>query len=258
MSNMCLTVSNQPHDSSVADSTSDSPSVVSRHRKLAWQIALFIPCPVILIASMLMTEPPATAWQTVSGLLLIALMLAASVTDLLWHKIPNWATYTAIIWALVLNTFSQFSSESTIGVLGAVGLADSLIGMVVPFFFMLVIFSMTGGGAGDVKLTAAMGAFLGLDRAIDAILFSFIFAGGFALLRAIWLQGPKNLFEIIFRTVGHWVLPVWVMPPNQDQKKFMKQPMPLGPSFALGTLLVLLNLNSEQLLGSIAAIWGGK
>lgn len=257
MSNVCLAVPNQPLDRPPTDSQADIPLDVSPNRKLAWQVAMFLPCPIILIASVWVTEPT-MAWQTVSGLLLIALMFAASFTDLLWHKIPNWATYTAILWALIINAYSQFASESTVGMLGAVGLADSLIGLVVPFFFMLVIFSMTGGGAGDVKLTAAMGAFLGLDRAIDAILFSFIFAGGFALLRAIWLQGPKNLVEIIVRTVGHWVLPMWVMPPNQDQKKFMKQPMPLGPSFALGTLLVLLNLSSDQLLGSIAALWGGK
>ena len=257
MSNMCLTVPNQPLDSSATESRCDTSLEVSRSRKLAWQIALFLPCPVILVASFLVPQPPVVAWQTVSGLLLIALMLAASVTDLLWHKIPNWATYTAILWALMVNTYALIGSESTVAMLGAVGLVDSLVGLVVPFFFMLVIFSMTGGGAGDVKLTAAMGAFLGLDRAIDAILFSFIFAGGFALLRAIWLQGPKNLVEIIVRTVGHWVLPLWVLPPNQDQQKFMKQPMPLGPSFALGTLLVLLNLSSDELLGSVAAMWGG-
>ncbi len=110
---------------------------------------------------------------------------------------------------------------------------------------------MTGGGAGDVKLTAAIGAFLGLSQAIDAILLSFIFAGGFALIRAAWLLGPWEMAQLVYRRIGSWVLPLWIQPPSKEQLAFMRQPMPLGPSFALGTAIVLFDINVQYFVDKL-------
>lgn len=231
---------------------------MGRGRRLAWQAALLLPCLILVLTAGLTSEAPRYAWQSASGVLVIALLLTASVTDLRWHKIPNWATYSACLWGIVINSYAHFASAEMSLKLGAVGLTHSLLGALLPLVFMVLLFSVTGGGAGDVKLTAALGALLGLSRVIDAILCSFIVAGVIAVLRAIWLQGPMNLLSFAWRSLGHKVLPGSVLPPNAEQQKFMKQPMPLGPSFAIGTLLVLFQPNLEQLVGVAAQFWGGN
>ncbi|MGE0755652.1 MAG: prepilin peptidase [Pirellulaceae bacterium] len=221
-------------------------------RKLAWLTAFVAPALLVVAAAAAPSTFPSTSplspWQTASGMLLFALVATVSVTDLRWHTIPNWATYPAFAWAIVINGLAAVTNKAVIDRLGAVGLSDSLLGAFLPFFFMLVIFSMTGGGAGDVKLTAALGALLGLDRAIQAILLSFIWAGGFALIRAIWVQGPVRLAGVAYRVVGHALTPLWVPPPSAEQRALLRQPMPLGPSFALGTSMVLFDWDVEQLL----------
>ncbi len=243
-------------DLCVNSSMTSNPPQVSPQRRLAWQLALFFPCVVICVVATVAPPLPLSTWQTVSGIILLGMVGTAAVTDFIWLKIPNWITYSALGWAILINAVSHLTNDSVAGILGAVGLADSLAGAFIPFFFMLVIFSLTGGGAGDVKLTAAMGALLGLNRVIDAILLSFVFAGGFALMRGVWLQGPKNLAEMVFRKIAHWIVPLWVLPPNAEQISFMKQAMPLGPSFAAGTLLVVFNVNLQQLLESLPFMWG--
>lgn len=225
--------------------TENSNIQVDRRRQLAWQISLSLPLLLLVFYTAIRFQPMA-AWQTYCGLLLFALVSASAVTDLRWCKIPNWLTYSAFGWAIVANLFTTFVSPQFAEVLGTVGLVDSLAGAFIPFFFMLVIFSLTGGGAGDVKLTAAMGALLGLSQVIEVILLSFVFAGAFALIRAVWVLGPVSLALLIYRKIGSWLLPVWIEPPTQEQTTFMRQAMPLGPSFALGAGVVLLGLDVQQ------------
>lgn len=220
---------------------------VNRNRQIAWQLALAYPLVVLILCSAVRYEAT-QLWQTASGMILISLVLVSAVTDFLWCKIPNWATYSAFGWAIVINALAQFAGPELAPKLGAVGLTDCLAGAFIPFFFMLVIFSMTGGGAGDVKLTAAMGAYLGLSQVVDAILLSFVFAGGLALIRAVWILGPWNLVQSVVRGIGSWLLPVWIQRPNKEQSTFMRQPMPLGPSFALGVGMVMFNLNVQRLI----------
>ena len=92
------------------------------------------------------------------------------------------------------------------------------------------------------------------DRAaaIDAILFSFILAGGFAVVRAVWSEGPGRILSIVFRSLGSFACPLWILPPTPDEKAFLRRPMPLGPWFALGTLLVLLNFDADTLLENLS------
>ena len=222
-------------------------TAVNRNRQIAWQLALAFPLVILILCSAVRYEAT-QLWQTACGMILISLVLVSAVTDLLWCKIPNWATYSAFGWAIAINALAQFAGPELSPKLGAVGLTDCLAGAFIPFFFMLVIFSMTGGGAGDVKLTAAMGAYLGLNQVVDAILLSFILAGGFALIRAVWVLGPWNLVQLVVRSVGSRLLPVWVQPPDRQQSAFMRQPMPLGPSFALGVVMVMFNLNVQRLI----------
>lgn len=209
----------------------------SKSRKLLWAIALVGPLFLIPAVVALSPERP-PRWHSASGVLLLILVATASWTDLKAFRIPNWITYPGILWGLIINGISEFVSPEVSQRLGAVGIADSLLGGLLPFVVMLVIFSMTGGGAGDVKLVAAIGFFLGLSLAIAAILCSFICAGGFALIRCVWIEGPLKMSALMARAVGNFLLPLYVAPLSEADRRLLRSPMPLAPSFALGTALI--------------------
>ena len=211
------------------------------NRQLIWAIALGAPVLLIpLIVSVCPARP--LRWQSATGVLLLILIGTVTWTDARSFRIPNWITYPGVLWGLTINGISEFVSPETAQKLGAVGMFDSFVGGLLPFIAMLVIFSMTGGGAGDVKLVAAIGVFLGLSLAVDSILCSFIFAGGFALIRAVWHEGPVKMVATITRSAGHFLVPTYIAPPSEADRMMLRSPMPLAPSFALGTAMILFEL----------------
>ncbi|HMP06290.1 MAG TPA: A24 family peptidase, partial [Lacipirellulaceae bacterium] len=188
------------------------------------------------------SQPPLAA--TLAGLILALVAATATITDLAEHRIPNWITYPAILWWLGINIAASTAwGASRAAAWGAVGWQESVLGMVALFGVMLIIFSFTGGGAGDVKLCGSIGALLGLNRGVDAVLMAMVAAG---LVLALWLvvrHGPRRLFDATLRPLAWRVLPRWVDAPTEDHLRLMATPAPLGPFFALGIVLVLCDVH---------------
>ncbi|MDR6539056.1 A24 family peptidase [Variovorax soli] len=110
---------------------------------------------------------------------LFALLLIAAVTDYRTYRIPNWLTFGGAAFAVIYKTLVAVSPGSAC--LAASG------GLLLGFLIMLPPYVLGVMGAGDVKLMAMVGAFLGVDETLQAVLFTFIVGGiaafGFALLR---------------------------------------------------------------------------
>jgi prepilin peptidase CpaA len=177
---------------------------------------------------------------TLSGVLTAVLVCIAAWSDLRWRRIPNWATYAAVLWGLLLNAcVSRTGFPSAADQLGAIGFLPSLLGAVAMFVGGVLVFGSTGGGAGDVKLLVALGALLGLDAAIDAVLYSFIAAGAASVSWALWQFGLLKVIGASLRAAGSFVLPQWIDRPRPEQQHLLRMPIPLAPFFAAGTLLVL-------------------
>ena len=134
--------------------------------------------------------------------ILFALLTIASITDYRTYKIPNWLTAGGIIFGLIYSVFVPFSRD--FGFLWALG------GMMLGFFVMLPCYVLRIMGAGDVKLMAMVGAFLGVDDCFRAIIYSFIVGGiaalGFALFNKAMTRMLQNVKDItqamIFSVVG--------------------------------------------------------
>jgi Flp pilus assembly protein protease CpaA len=174
---------------------------------------------------------------TASGGVLLAVVSIAAYTDLDSARIPNWVTYTATVWAWVLNAIHNWwADESTQGMLGTVGLLESLIGFGVLFFGLLVIFSFSGGGAGDVKLVGAIGAFLGLSSGFEAVLLAFLFCAVISLIQFL-LRGLRPSTESSERTRQLAENPH--VEAQDVSAQLLKKKIRLGPFFAIGTILVL-------------------
>jgi prepilin peptidase CpaA len=75
----------------------------------------------------------------------------AATWDWRWRRIPNWLTVSAAICGLAFHLTTA----------GWAGLGKSLAGFAVGFALLLVLWIIGGGGAGDVKFMAALGAWLG-------------------------------------------------------------------------------------------------
>lgn len=90
--------------------------------------------------------------------------LVAAITDFRSKALPNWLTVPAFASAVVFHTATR----------GLPGLWFSLAGFGIGFGILFVLWLIGGGGAGDVKLMGALGAWLG-HYVLWVFLFSTVF-----------------------------------------------------------------------------------
>jgi prepilin peptidase CpaA len=82
---------------------------------------------------------------------IIAVALVACVIDLRERRIPNWLTFGAAIAGVLFQ----------LGTGGVDGLRTAALGWVVGAAIFFLPFALGGLGAGDIKLLAALGAWIG-------------------------------------------------------------------------------------------------
>lgn len=118
---------------------------------------------------------------------LFALLIIAAVSDWRSYRIPNWLTLSGVIFGLTYNALLPATPEH--------GLYWAVLGMLVCFAITLPLYLMHTMGAGDVKLMAMVGAFLGASEAFYAVLIIFIAGGVAALLFAMWHGALGRLLQ---------------------------------------------------------------
>lgn len=138
---------------------------------------------------------------------LYVLLAVAAATDFTRRRIYNWTTYPGLLIALALSASASVlqrhetaANGDTRRYLSAVGFEDSLAGLAVCGGLMLVCYVMFGIGGGDVKLMAMLGSFLGAERGLEALLWTFVLAACLGVIALGWKVGPGPLLA---RTVRH-------------------------------------------------------
>jgi prepilin peptidase CpaA len=173
-------------------------------------------------------------------MLLIALTLVAATTDLLWHKIYNANVYTGILLGLGLNAACSWrlGENSTPAWEGCVGLEESLKGFAAIAGLMLACFVLFDLGGGDVKLMAMLGAFLGFERGIEALLWTFVLGGIVGLSVLIWRVGLWRLLGGVVRQV-FWTLRLgnW-LPLSDEERRRLQPPLYLAPMSVVAIAIV--------------------
>ncbi len=108
----------------------------------------------------------------------------AAATDLRMHRIPNYLTVPAAVLGLAYHTLAPTGY----------GPLASLGGLAVGFSLLLLPWILGGSGMGDVKLLAALGAWLGWQNLLTAFAVSMIFAAAAALATITYhsLAGKKS------------------------------------------------------------------
>ena len=215
---------------------SHSSSMPNMRRTNCWLLAVLVPliaAPLWLAIASVVPAP----FLGISRLLLILVVLVSAATDISCRKIYNWTTYSAVLWAIAINVLPA----SIVGA-NTIGLYDCLVGASVCFLVMLVPYTLARGGAGDVKLAAAIGAFVGMDAGLLVIAFAYIIAAISILSWSIWNRGPVDLVLAMFRQIASVGFPESIAPPNEQQKLVLDQPVPLAGFFLIATLLVVFDV----------------
>lgn len=122
--------------------------------------------------------------------LVCAVLIVAAVIDGRQLRVPNWLTFPMVFAGLAYNAWAT----------GWLGLESAISGMVVGLLCLLPLYSVGGMGAGDVKLMAGIGAWLGASITFSAFCVSTIVGAGMAvwmvLRRKAWAHHFEN-FKMI-------------------------------------------------------------
>jgi len=94
-------------------------------------------------------------------------IIAAMVSDVKTRKLPNLLTVTIALLSLGLHTVFY----------GLGGLTGSILGLLIGFGLLLPFYIFKMVGAGDIKLLAALGAFLGKDLILPGVAAGAILGG---------------------------------------------------------------------------------
>jgi prepilin peptidase CpaA len=167
-------------------------------------------------------------WQTVSLVLLVALLVGAAAVDVREHRIPNALVFPGVAAALLLAHLPGGS------------LSGSLAGIAVGLAMGLPLYWLSAMGAGDVKLLGMVGAFLGGADTFAATLVIFAVGGVLGLIavarRRAFGQLGANLKQMTF---GGLVNTMTSGGPVIDAPSRSVGVQPYGVAIAAGTVLYL-------------------
>jgi len=163
---------------------------------------------------------------------LLALLSLAVWVDMREHRIPNLLSLGGVLAGLLMSAWFH----------GLDGLLSGLGGMAVGFAILLPFYLLKGMGAGDVKLMAAVGAFMGPHQVLLAVGLS-LAAGSIAgIAMLVFHQGLGQAMQrywLTFRglvTTGSWLY----VPPEKHEAAAIRFPYALA--IATGSVAALVYL----------------
>jgi prepilin peptidase CpaA len=177
---------------------------------------------------------------------LMALLLVAAVIDIKTGRIPNWLVFGGALYALVYNTMSPLYARD-IGILFALGgLAVGLVSLLPAYLFRVM-------GAGDVKLMAMVGAFVGAWATVGAVLATLVAGGVLALALAMssgrTVRLLRNVAAVSRGTIVTITTGIGGLAAVHDGQSAGK--MPYGVAIAVGTIAYLV----LSQLGFVGGAW---
>lgn len=160
--------------------------------------------------------------------LVTVILVEAAIIDGRQLKVPNWLTFHL--------AFGGLAYAAWMGGLPMLGWA--LGGLAVGLALLLPLYAIGGMGAGDVKLLAGVGAWVGPQLVLGAFLASAIVGGLMALVMVARAKDPwKHWFQM--KAIGREILtvrdPVKLSENAAARKKSMLL-LPYGIPLAVGSI----------------------
>lgn len=172
---------------------------------------------------------------------LFALVLGALWSDIRSHRIPNRLVFWGAGLGLLLNSVMPEGYGFISSLPGALGPGKALAGLGLGFVILLPMYVLRAMAAGDVKLMAMIGAFLGPNAVIGTILMTFI-VGGILSLAVVLRQRTLGLLIANLRTMltGSFIKGAFLhQMPTIDAASVTAGKMPYGVAIAVGTFIYI-------------------
>lgn len=154
----------------------------------------------------------------------LIVLAVATFTDLRSRRVPNWLVLPFLLAGIAVSGWLH----------GASGIGHSIAGMGVGLLIYGVLYWMGGMGAGDVKLCAAIGAWIGPNQLFFALVITAIAGGIMALCWAAFGGFLGDLFTGAGELVFDWKTSGG---PDRALDNPLKRKMPYVPAIAIGTLV---------------------
>jgi prepilin peptidase CpaA len=168
-------------------------------------------------------------WLTVLVCWVVSITLVvAAVIDGWKLKVPNWITFPMIASGWIAST----------AMFGWAGLGWSLVGTAVGLALLIPAYAIGGMGAGDVKLLAGVGAWVGATHTFWAFLVSAIAGGVIALGMVIYRRSWRHhysQFWMIFSEILV-VRDATRLAATAAERKSTMLLLPYGIPIAIGTI----------------------
>jgi len=124
----------------------------------------------------------------------IGVSIAACVFDLKWRRIPNVLTFGATVAGFLVALLTG----------GSAAFGSSVAGWAVGLVLFLPMYGLGGMGAGDVKLLATIGAWLGPLGAFHAALYTAIAGAVLATIIMCARRCVRQTFTNLHLLLLHW------------------------------------------------------
>src|SRR5262245_11865341 len=124
----------------------------------------------------------------------IVFAAVACATDLRDGRIPNALTFGSLVLALIVHGLLPQGQ----------GWAHALLGLLAGGAIFFPFFALGGMGAGDVKLMAALGAWLGWQSALFIAMYGAAAGGVLAIIVALSAGYLRQAISNLWRMLMHW------------------------------------------------------
>ena len=156
----------------------------------------------------------------------VLVALGGAVSDIRSARIPNRLTYSALLAALSLR----------LALLGLSGLKSGTVGMLVAGGLFCVLFVLGAMGGGDMKLMAAVGAWVGSTQVMTLILAAALAGGLLAIGRIIFTKMVGQTLRNIMRLICYRLTSGLQPHPELNVQSLGSQRVPFGVAIAVGAL----------------------
>lgn len=167
--------------------------------------------------------------QAIRIVAVAVLCCGACEEDLRRRRIPNWLTFGAALGGVGFSAFGG----------GPWGAALAVAGWAAGAALLFPWFALGGMGAGDVKLVAAIGAWLGPAAVLWVVLFTAVAGGVLAVVVSLAHGYLRTALRNLWGLIGYWRVAGLKPLPHLTLGEAKGPRLPYALPIAAGTLLTL-------------------